>query len=71
MTKAVEAGVLLEEERYGLHDLKRRGITDTPGTRAEKQQASGHRDEAMLDIYDLSLPVVDPSDTPKPPRPLA
>lgn len=40
MTKAVEAGVLLEEERYGLHDLKRRGITDTPGTRAEKDRKS-------------------------------
>lgn len=71
MTKAVEAGVLLEEERYGLHDLKRRGITDTPGNRADKQEASGHRDEAMLDIYDMSLPLVDPSDTTKPPRPLA
>lgn len=71
MTKAVEAGVLLEEERYGLHDLKRRGITDTPGNRADKQEASGHRDEAMLDIYDMSLPLVDPSDTAKPPRPLA
>lgn len=71
MTKAIEAGVILEEQRYGLHDLKRRGITDTPGTRADKQEASGHRDEAMLDIYDLSLPLVDPSDTPKPPRPLA
>lgn len=70
MTKSVEAGVLLEEERYGLHDLKRRGITDTPGNRADKQEASGHRDEAMLDIYDMSLPLVDPSDT-KLPRPLA
>ncbi|HGY3554961.1 TPA: tyrosine recombinase XerC [Pseudomonas putida] len=69
MTKAVEAGVLLEEERYGLHDLKRRGITDTPGTRADKQEASGHRDQAMLDIYDLSLPLVDPSDYGKPPEP--
>ncbi|AGZ37605.1 MAG: site-specific integrase [Pseudomonas sp.] len=64
MAKAIEAGVLLEEQRYGLHDLKRRGITDTPGTRADKQQASGHRNESMLDIYDLGLPLVNPSDTP-------
>lgn len=71
ITKAVEAGVLPEEQRFGLHDLKRRGITDTPGTRADKQEASGHRGQAMLDIYDLSLPVVDPSDTQIAPRPLA
>ncbi|MCK1793098.1 site-specific integrase [Pseudomonas violetae] len=71
MTKAIEAGVLLEEQRYGLHDLKRRGITDTPGNRADKQQASGHRDESMLDIYDLSLPLVDASSTPTPFKPLA
>lgn len=64
MARAIEAGVLLEEQRYGLHDLKRRGITDTPGTRADKQQASGHRNESMLDIYDLGLPLVNPSDTP-------
>lgn len=71
MTKAIEAGVLLEEQRYGLHDLKRRGITDTPGNRADKQQASGHRDESMLDIYDHSLPLVDASSTPTPFKPLA
>ncbi|WP_095155737.1 tyrosine recombinase XerC [Pseudomonas sp. Irchel 3E13] len=65
MAKAIEVGVILEEQRYGLHDLKRRGITDTHGTRADKQQASGHRNEAMLDIYDLGLPLVNPSNTPK------
>ena len=61
MTNALKAGVLTPEQRFGLHDLKRRGITDTPGTRADKQEASGHRDESMLDIYDLSVPTVDPS----------
>ena len=44
-----------------MHDFKRKGITDTVGTRAEKQQASGHKDESMMDVYDLSLPLVDPS----------
>jgi hypothetical protein len=58
---AMEEGILTEKERFGMHDLKRRGITDTAGTRGEKQQASGHRSEAMLDVYDLSLPVVNPS----------
>lgn len=61
ITKAIEEGVILPEQRFGLHDLKRRGITDTAGTRADKQEASGHRDESMLDIYDLSVPTVDPS----------
>lgn len=61
MRNAIAAGVITAEQRFGLHDLKRRGITDTPGTRADKQQASGHRDEAMLDIYDLSVPLVAPS----------
>lgn len=58
---AITAGVITAEQRFGLHDLKRRGITDTPGTRADKQEASGHRDESMLDIYDLSVPKVAPS----------
>lgn len=50
------------EERFGLHDLKRKGITDTKGTRGEKQAASGHRSEQMMDVYDLSLPVVKSSE---------
>ena len=58
---AIVAGVITAEQRFGLHDLKRRGITDTPGTRADKQEASGHRAESMLDIYDLSVPKVAPS----------
>lgn len=44
-----------------MHDFKRKGITDTLGTRADKQQASGHKDESMMDVYDLSVPTVNPS----------
>ncbi|QAU22852.1 integrase [Dyella sp. M7H15-1] len=61
MITAMREGILTAEQRFSLHDLKRKGITDTPGTRADKQLASGHRDQSMLDVYDLSLPVVDPS----------
>ena len=61
MKSAVAAGVITKEEKFGLHDLKRRGITDTQGNRHDKQEASGHRSERMLDVYDLSLPEVDPS----------
>lgn len=61
ITRAIKDGVITEEQRFALHDLKRRGITDTPGDRKQKQDASGHRDEAMLDIYDFSLSRVSPS----------
>jgi hypothetical protein len=58
---AIEEGIITADERFGLHDLKRRGVTDTAGTRADKQEASGHRSESMMDVYDLSVPVVDPA----------
>jgi site-specific recombinase XerC len=59
--QALENGIMTTEQRFGLHDFKRRGITDTAGNRAEKQEASGHRDASMLDVYDLSVPIVDPA----------
>lgn len=55
---AIEEEIITEEDRFGLHDLKRRGITDTKGTRHEKREASGHRSASMMDTYDLSVPVV-------------
>jgi hypothetical protein len=61
MHAAIAAGVITAEERFGLHDMKRRGITDTAGTRADKQQASGHKSAAMVDVYDHELPRVKPA----------
>lgn len=58
MTSMLEDGELTGEQRFSLHDLKRRGVTDTPGTRGQKQAASGHRSESMMDVYDLSVPIV-------------
>jgi site-specific recombinase XerC len=58
---AIDARVITAEQRFSLHGMKHRGITDTPGTRGEKQLASGHKSEAMLDVYDHSLPHVDPA----------
>lgn len=58
MLLAIEAGIITPDQRYGLHDLKRRGITDTKGTRADKQEGSGHRSANMMDTYDLSVPLV-------------
>lgn len=53
-------GVLDPSERFGLHAMKHRGITDTPGTLKEKQSAGGHRSEAMTQLYDHELTVVPP-----------
>jgi len=59
--RAITEHVIAPAQRFGLHDLKRRGISDTEGTRADKQHASGHKSESMMDIYDLSVPIVQPS----------
>ena len=58
ITQAIEHGINTVEECFGMHGFKRRGITDTAGNRADKQQASGHKSVAMLDVYDFSVPVV-------------
>lgn len=59
--RAVKDRVIDESQRFGLHDLKRKGVTDTAGTRADKKEASGHKSDAMMDVYDLSVPIVKPS----------
>ena len=61
---AVEVGILSTEEKFGLHAIKHRAITDTKGNKADKQLASGHKTLQMVNHYDHSRPVVDPvSDT--------
>lgn len=42
-------------EHFTFHDLKRKGVTDTKGN---KQEASGHRNAAMLNIYDVKPIIV-------------
>lgn len=59
--KAIKDGVITAEQRFSLHDLKRKGGTDTAGTKADKQDALGVT-EAMMKVYDLSVPRVKPSD---------
>lgn len=58
--KAIEAGVITAAQRFSPHDLKRKGGTDTTGNRAEKQDALGVS-EAMMKVYDKSVPTVKPS----------
>lgn len=43
---------------WGLHAMKHRGVTDTPGTKADKQLASGHKEARMVDTYDHEVATV-------------
>lgn len=61
MAVAIAEGVIPEGERFGLHGLKHRGVTDTPGTMADKKRASGHKTDAMTAHYDHELQVVEPA----------
>lgn len=58
---AVEAKVIAEDDRFSLHGLKHRGITDTKGSKRKKKQASGHKTDSALNIYDHDVPVVMPA----------
>ena len=55
LNPAVEAEIMSEQEWFGLHDIKRRGTTDTEGTAEDKLEATGHKSRAMLPIYDKSI----------------
>jgi hypothetical protein len=59
MAVAMEAGVIDQAHRFGLHGLKHRGITDTPAD--QKKSGGGHKTEAMASHYDHELRVVDPA----------
>lgn len=55
MKQMLDAGVLTPETRFGLHAFKHRGITDSPGTRRDKQDAAGHKTPGQTDIYNHQL----------------
>jgi hypothetical protein len=57
---AIRDGVIIDEQRFSLYDLKRKGGTDIAGNVAEKQTALGVS-PAMMKVYDLSVPRVKPS----------
>ena len=57
---AIVAEVITEAERFSLHGLKHRGVTDTEGTRAQKKDASGHKSDAAFNVYDHELQTVKP-----------
>jgi site-specific recombinase XerD len=58
---AIKDGIMTKEEWFGLHAMKRKGITDTEGSRADKQDASGLKSANMVDIYDKGVKVVKPA----------
>lgn len=53
---AITEGVITKAERFTVHGLKHRGITDTDG---DKQKAGGHKTPQMTERYDHEVPVVD------------
>jgi len=61
ITNSIKLGVIDQSKRFSLHDLKRKGITDTDGSISEKLESSGHVEAKMLKIYDKSIPKVKPS----------
>ncbi|AMU99479.1 hypothetical protein [Xanthomonas citri] len=62
---AIREHVIAEEQRFGLHGLKHRGITDTAGNRADKQDAAGHATLEMTNRYAHDLPQVPPPTRPR------
>lgn len=63
MQQALKDGVITAETRFGLHATKHRGVTDTPGTRRDKQDAAGHKSPAMTDLYNHELDAYAPAGT--------
>ncbi|HFF3032310.1 TPA: tyrosine recombinase XerC [Stenotrophomonas maltophilia] len=57
---AMSEGVIEEDERFSMHGLKHRGITDTEGNRGDKQDAAGHKSPTTTGRYDHDMPVVKP-----------
>lgn len=62
MRAAVKARVLTADQRFGLHGLKHRGVTDSPGTAQHKQQGAGHKTPSMTHLYDHEIALVEPAD---------
>ncbi|WP_269791219.1 hypothetical protein [Stenotrophomonas sp. Iso1] len=60
MKLAIAEGVIAADERFSLHDLKRKGGTDAAGSKSERQDALGVSD-AMMKVYDKYVSRVKPS----------
>lgn len=58
MELAIKEGIVTKDEWFGLHDMKRRGTTDTIGNTSDKLDATGLSNKQVLKIYDKSNPRV-------------
>lgn len=58
MDRAIATGVITAEQRFTLHGLKHKGVTDTRGTKADKKDASGHVSDKAFTVYDHDFAVV-------------
>ncbi|MEO8995006.1 MAG: hypothetical protein ABI299_10445 [Rhodanobacter sp.] len=58
MLGATKAAVITPEQRFGSHDLKRRGITETGDGNAGEKAAGDHKTDSMPDVYDFEVPGV-------------
>ena len=58
---AISEDVIEECERFSMHGLKHRGVTDTKGNRGDKQHAAGHKSPTTTGRYDHDMPVVKPT----------
>ncbi len=47
---------LLPQDRFGIHKIRSKAITDWKGDRKDKWMFSKHKTESMIDQYDLSIP---------------
>jgi len=59
MRNAVKGGILIPDGRFGLHSLKH-GVSPI---QSKKKEARGHKTDAMLHLYDHSLPLVERAGT--------
>jgi integrase len=60
ITLAMRERVIDSADRFSLHGLKHRGVTDTVGNRGDKQDAAGHQSPVTTGRYDHDLPLVKP-----------
>lgn len=58
LASAVDTSVLSQSDEFGMHGLKRRGISNSEGTREKKKDGSGHATEQAFAIYDNEIKLV-------------
>ncbi len=61
MTTLIDEGLIQPGQRFTLHGMKHRGITDTPGSKADKMELAGLSSIQMVKVYDHSVPIVPPA----------